>query len=166
MFGTVEYKEQAIYIIGGIQNGEASRETWIVNPEKDFEIVKGPRTKFARYSHSCGKMELDGEVVLIVAGGYDGKQALNSVEILQPNKTEERWIPGPDLPCKIYDSCMVMSFDGKGVILVGGFDSTNDRVSDCMLELHSLCDMNWKLLDTRLKQGRKGHTVFTTSSDK
>ena len=60
---------------------------------------------------------------------------------------------------------MVMSFDGKGVILVGGFDSTNARVSDCMLEMHSLHDMNWKLLDTRLKQGRKRHTVLTTSSD-
>ena len=72
----VEYKEQAIYIMGGIQNGEASSKTWIVNPDKDFEIVKGPRLKFARYSHSCGKMEWDGEVVLIVAGGYDGKKAL------------------------------------------------------------------------------------------
>ena len=122
--------------------------------------------KFARFSHSCGKMELDGEVVLIVAGGYDGIHALNSVEILRPNKSEEGWIPGPDLPCKTYNSCMVTSFDGKGVILIGGHDSTNARDSDSLLEMHSLRGMNWKVLDTRLKQGRKGHIVLTTSSDK
>ena len=163
---TVEYNEHSLYIIGGLQNEVASRETWIVNPEKDFEIAKGPHLKFARFSHSCDKMELDGEVVLIVAGGYDGIHALNSVEILRPNKTEEGWIPGPDLSCKTYNSCMVTSFDGKGVILIGGHDSTNARDSDCMLEMHSLRGMNWKFLGTRLKQGRKGHIVLTTSSDK
>ena len=163
----LEYNENSIYIIGGIKNdGEASRETWIVNPENNFEIVKGPSLRFARYSHSCGKMELDGEVVIIVAGGYNDEQALNSVEILRPNKTEEGWIHGPDLPCKMYDSCMVTSFDGKGVILIGGFDYTNASVSDLMFEMHSLRGMNWKVLDTRLKQGRKGHVVLLTSSDK
>ena len=71
-----------------------------------------------------------------------------------------------DLSCKMYNSCMVTSFDGKGVILIGGFDYTNARVSDSMLEMHSLHGMNWKVLDTRLKHGRKGHDVLTTSSDK
>ena len=60
---------------------------------------------------------------------------------------------------------MVTSFDGKGAILIGGYDSTNARVSDLLLEMHSLCGMNWKVLDMRLKQGRKGHVVITTSND-
>ena len=99
----VQYNSNSIYIIGGKQNGSTSNKTWIVNPNKfvlqdskskiqDFDIREGPPLRKARAYHSCGKMEVNGKVLLVVAGG-EGKSYLDSVEILDPT-SNKGWIKG------------------------------------------------------------------------
>ena len=79
----VLYKENAIYIIGGCQNGTFSKKTWIVDPTNGFQIRQGPSLNIPRASASCGKMEINGKIVLVVAGGQ-GSDYLDSVELLEP----------------------------------------------------------------------------------
>ena len=66
-----------VYIIGGIQKGTflsqstdlISNQTWIVDPSKNFEMTSGPSLNMARVDHCCAKMEIDGKVFIVVAGG-------------------------------------------------------------------------------------------------
>ena len=72
----VRYDSNSIYLIGGFQNGKRSEQVWIINPLEDFSIREAPSMKAARTLHSCGKMEINGKVALIVAGGYNGSSSV------------------------------------------------------------------------------------------
>ena len=76
--------ENSLYVIGGWQNGTNSNKTWIVNPTKGFQLIEGPPLNKARALHSCGKMEVNGNDLIVVAGGIGLKSNLDSVEILDP----------------------------------------------------------------------------------
>ena len=74
-----------MYIIGGWQNGPGfSNKTWIVDPTNEFQITEGPSLNKGRRYHGCAKMTVNGRTVLVVAGGYGGFGAMDSVEILDP----------------------------------------------------------------------------------
>ena len=55
---------------------------------------------------SCAKMEINGNVFIVIAGGYGGYYCdderinyhTNLVEILNISKPNERWVKGPKLP--------------------------------------------------------------------
>ena len=49
----VRYDENSIYLIGGKQNNEWSKKSWIVNPVNGFEIQEGPPLNHVRHSHAC-----------------------------------------------------------------------------------------------------------------
>ena len=68
--GMVQYDDSKIYLIGGFQNGVRSKKTWIMNPKDNFKLTKGPELNESRTQHSCGKMKVNGKMVLVVAGGY------------------------------------------------------------------------------------------------
>ena len=93
------YNSSTIYLIGGDQgNVKASDKTWIINPTKDFDIQEGPTLKIGRRIHSCGKIEKNGTILLVVAAGFDGtgnglENGLDSVEILDPS-TSQGWTSG------------------------------------------------------------------------
>ena len=59
------------YIFPGYQGDYVSKKTWIVNPLLDFEIREGPSMIVERREHSCGKMEINGKFLLVVAGGIN-----------------------------------------------------------------------------------------------
>ena len=90
----IRFDENCIYIIGGFQNDSVSRKTWIVNLKNfssenggkfEFEIKEGPSLNIERKEHSSGKMEIDGKIYLIAAGGINEAHSyLDSVEILDP----------------------------------------------------------------------------------
>ena len=82
--GMVKYNDNAIYIIGGWQNGSESKDTWILDPSNGFRVKKGPSLKEARIGFSCGKMLFQGKLILVVAGGF----VSNSVEILDPSSNQ------------------------------------------------------------------------------
>ena len=72
-----------------------SKKTWIVDPTNGFEIKEGPSLNVARASHCCGKMVVDGKVILVVVGGKGelgcDHGELDSVELLDPSSMEEGW---------------------------------------------------------------------------
>ena len=85
-----------IYLIGGIaldsQNGH---KTLIIDPTNDFQIKEGPSLNFARRSHSCSKMRIEGKLYLVVAGGMGHKdENIDSVELLDTSCTKQGWKMG------------------------------------------------------------------------
>ena len=90
----VQYKTDAILLIGGKQNGKSnSKKTWIIDPTNGFKLTIGPSLKKGRMFHSCGKMKDEyGNSVVIVAGG----QSKDSVEFLNTTVIKE-WVEGLQL---------------------------------------------------------------------
>ena len=160
----IQYDKKSIYIIGGLYDDDkyGSGQTWITDPTNGFKIIKGPNLIEPRHSFACGKMIINGKIVLIVAGGITKLgNVFDSVEILDPS-SDEGWkigkeltiisiefiqrrmesnscyfiITGPKLPFKIWGSTMVTSPNGKGVIFIGGSSRCDDS-SKVMLELKS-----------------------------
>ena len=78
--------------MGGRQNGSISKKTWVINPNNKLEITEAPSMNVARMEYACGKMEFRGNVVLIVAGGWNWAP-LHSVEIFDPT-SNKFWIFG------------------------------------------------------------------------
>ena len=179
--GMVKFDDDTIFIMGGRQNGSVSRQTWIVNPKDNFSIREGPSMLSERALFSCGKMELNGKSVIVVAGGDWGTSILDTVEILDPSD-EEGWVwgkisfsfdsfviysylnSGPTLPYKLYGSAMVTSPNGKGVVLVGGYDATHMKYSSDLLELKQSSE-EWIVLEQQLQYPRFRHLAFSIPSD-
>ena len=90
----IQYDENSIYIIGGLQDDSFSNQTWIIDPSNNFNLREGPPLNEKRYYHSCGKMEINGKVILVVAGGGGGFGGyLDSVELMDP-ASDQGWISG------------------------------------------------------------------------
>ena len=106
----IQYDSSSIYLIGGNQIGDGlddqiSKETWIFDPTNEFSIKKGPPLNIGRSFFSCGKLEINGKILLVVAGGRiaGSKEPINeyvttefvtdTVELLDPT-SREGWIMG------------------------------------------------------------------------
>ena len=84
---------EKIYIIGGVQNGNRSERTWIIDPKNNYQAIEGPPMNEARAWHCSGQMQINGKIYIIVAGGH----CKNSIEILDPSLSDQRWIYGERL---------------------------------------------------------------------
>ena len=121
----VQYNSSAIYLIGGYYKMEYpnaahfSKETWIFDPQKNFEFQKGPPlSNTERYLFSCAKMKLhNNQTIIVVAGGlnitkiiYKQKesQIFDTVEWFLP-ELRGPWRIGPNMPYKVYDAVMTTS---------------------------------------------------------
>ncbi len=122
--------------------------------------TRGPKLKFRRYDHSCGKIRRDKEreeMSIIVAGGWDGSFRTSSVEILDEGSVE--WRTGPELPFGIDKSKMVEHQNGS-VLLTGGKSST-DVFLDTLYQLpHGGQDAKWTKIEQTLKTARSSHTAI------
>ncbi len=108
-----------VMVIGGQQNKMISSKTFYFNTENEI-WTKGPELKLRRADHSCGRIRRNSqsqELSIIVAGGWDGRSIMSSVEILDLGSNE--WRDGSELPFGIDHAKMVEDPNG-GVILVGG----------------------------------------------
>ena len=83
-----------IYLIGGCQNKQTSNRTWIIDPTNNFQIKVGPSLNIARYWHSCSKMRIKGRIFLVVAGGHNNGNNLDSVELLDTTCPDNGWKKG------------------------------------------------------------------------
>merc|ERR1712150_78865 len=115
-----------------------------------------------RSMHTCGKMIVNGKIRIVVAGGWNDTQYLDSVEILDPNTLGKGWVPGPSLPYGLSGSSMVCSPQGDGVIVIGGWNSEIGRDSVDVLELKNN-SKEWKMLETKLQFGRRFHVALPIS---
>ena len=95
----VKYKDDAVMMIGGMQNGFFTPSSLIVNPFNVTELTKGPSLNYQRYHPTCATIKDEfGNVNVIVAGGLDGNgYEMDSVEFLDTT-TMSKWVLG-NLSC-------------------------------------------------------------------
>ena len=159
----IQMNSKSVLIIGG---DIISNMTWIVdNPMNDFQINRGPSMIEARGKQCCGKFYIENKVVIVVAGGnYDPDEL--SCELLDTTSIDNGWIPGPCLPFQVLSATMSTSQDGKGVILCGGYNATEEAPSDLILELRgdSMKTLKWNVLPQKLKSPRHAHVSIPLSN--
>ena len=82
--------ETHVILTGGVGNGE----TLIVNLLTNFTMTKGPTLKSTRYWHACGTFSYQGQIQVIVAGGFDGGNHVYLPELWNPASSDAGWIQG------------------------------------------------------------------------
>ena len=81
-----------IFVIGGWDGTSSRNEVWIYDPQNGFARTQGPSLTTARYDHSCSTMKDGQKTLIVVAGGYNGDQSLDSVEIY--DASDKMWHSG------------------------------------------------------------------------
>ena len=66
---------------------------------------------------------------------------------------------GPKLPYFLFGSAMVTSTNGRGVVLIGGYNASEYKYSTTILELNNNT-MKWVALNQTLKYARKWHVAL------
>ena len=102
----VNFEDKYIYLIGGISGGNYDSDldedeqeepvtedrTWVIDL-KNLDFKRGPSLRMARESCQAAVMKSRDRMVIVVAGGRNGHDTLDSVEILDP-ESDEGWKPG------------------------------------------------------------------------
>jgi hypothetical protein len=94
---------------------------------------------------------------IIVSGGSGGSSDLSSVEILDEGSNE--WQTGPELTFEIDGSQMVEDQNG-GVVLIGGYSSSGDKLDTLYQLPHGGQDAVWTKMEQKMQTGRYAHTAF------
>ena len=76
--------------------------TWVIDL-RNFDFKRGPYLRMARNACQAAVMKSRGRMVIVVAGGRNGHDTLDSVEILDP-ESGEGWKPGKGFNYLIWDS--------------------------------------------------------------
>jgi hypothetical protein len=103
--------------------GRTASQTTVTSDTHWFDALNGkgsggPRLNVARRSHGCGVIRSDEGVYLVVVGGFNGSQYLDSTEILEIGSNE--WKEGPKLPMPIDDVIVVEDPATNSLLIVGG----------------------------------------------
>lgn len=104
----VNFEDKYIYLIGGISGGNYDSDsdldedeqeepvtedrTWVIDL-KNLDFKCGPSLRMARQWCQAAVMKSRDRMVIVVAGGRNGHDTLDSVEILDP-ESGEGWKPG------------------------------------------------------------------------
>ena len=91
----VKYNDTHIYLAGGYDGSDWTNKVWIYNTILDAgssSWTEGPRMNNKRGTHGCTVLHHGQSSWIVVAGGYDGKKPVTSMEILDPNK--KKWVQG------------------------------------------------------------------------
>ena len=99
----VQTDRSTIFVIGGRQDYYVSNQVWIVNPEKEFQIIQSENLKIAREGSCCGKMIINGTMIVVVAGGWGE----DSVEILINPRANKIWQFGNFVFSQIYSLVVI-----------------------------------------------------------
>jgi hypothetical protein len=156
----VTVNSTTVMVIGGNQNYLGSRKTFYFTFGEEH-WTEGPKLKYRRAHHSCGKIRRNKEsqeMSIIVAGGSDRDFSyLSSVEILHEGSNE--WQFGPELPFGITNSQMVEAQNG-GVVLIGGESSSVDNLDTLYQLPNAGWDSVWTKMQQKLKTGRRHLMAF------
>merc|ERR1711860_230210 len=117
------------FITGGF-TGSWTKDTYFVDIH-NWKWTKGPQMEEARYRHGCVLFMHNNHNYALVAGGinYD---YLSSTEILDLDSGLMEWTKGPELPVKMAEFPLVST--SQGLMAVGGYDWTNGRNKDEILQ--------------------------------
>jgi hypothetical protein len=156
----VTVNSTTVMVIGGYFKGYyySGKTFYFTFGEQSW--TEGPELKNKREYHSCGKIRRNKEsqeMSIIVVGGFDGSSYLSSVEILDEGSNE--WQTGPELSFGIRDAQMVEDQNG-GVILFGGFFSSESSLDTLYQLPHGGQDAVWTKMEQKMKTGRREHTAF------
>ena len=152
----VAINETVLLSIGG---EPLTTETFFYNAELN-QWLPGPELLKARSLASCALVEwknpADGqlEAIVVVAGGFNGKDYLSSTELLYINDISKGWQPGPELPLTVHGSVMVEYNDS--LVLIGGFGEVDGRH---FYQLTSQ-DGPWIEMEQTLPIGKYYHLAF------
>ena len=152
----VAINETVLLSIGG---EPLTTETFFYNAELN-QWLPGPELLKARSLASCAMVEwknpADGqlEAIVVVAGGFNGKDYLSSTELLYINDISKGWQPGPELPLTVHGSVMVEYNDS--LVLIGGFGEVDGRH---FYQLTSQ-DGPWIEMEQTLPIGKYYHLAF------
>merc|ERR1712062_388215 len=148
------------FITGGY-HWDYLRETYFIDIH-NWRWTKGPQMEEARYSHGCAVIMQNDKNYAVIAGGYNDN-GLSSTEILDLDSGTLEWTKGPELPIKISGFPLVST--SQGIMAVGGYDQTNGRYKDEILQLicqdgqdPNLCQ--WQEYPKKLDVARSNHVVI------
>ena len=154
----VQINLTTVMIIGGY-NSTYLAETYLFNSETE-KWMPGPSLQNARHAHNCARIKTQKTqpyFSIIVAGGYDGRTHLSSVEIL--DDVNGNWRYGPPLPIPLGWGALVEDPAG-GVIMVGGYNA-EVTYHDTLYRLpHAGPDASWFKMPQRLQNARHYHVSF------
>ena len=144
---------QDIIILGG-RCGLALKV--VTNTVEKFNIVEGKSTELpgmnqARTQSSSCVYNNN----IMVTGGFNGRDVLDSIEVLNMNQDPLRWMMFQGkLPFKLYDHVAIVYQDKLYVI--GGYNWNEKKTSDLIYELALAAPYSAKVL-ARMPQPRQNH---------
>ena len=149
----VPANNQDIIILGGWYAPGAES---VSNTVEKLNIVEGKSTQLAKLNHPRARSAscvYNGD--LIVTGGYDGQDGIDSIEILKINQDPLRWMMfDGKLPVKLSGHDVIV-YQGK-LYVMGGLNSNENKINDDIYELSIIPPYTAKLL-TRMPQPRRNH---------
>ena len=149
----VSANNQDIIILGGRY---APGDDKVSNTVEQFNIVEGKSTELPRMNLPRGvpaSCVYNGDI--IVAGGYDGQDGTDSIEILKMNQHPLRWtMLGGKLPVKLTAHAVIV-YQGS-LYIVGGYNWSEKKVSDAVYKVALTSRYTARLL-ARMPQPRKNH---------
>ena len=93
----LQYSDNIVYLIGGVQDAVISDKTWIIDMTNGFKIEEGPILPKTNHLYTCTSMAVDGDIILVASGGsrksYHDSEYSRSLLFLNPKK-ENQWIVG------------------------------------------------------------------------
>ena len=149
----VSANNQDIIILGGRYAPELDD---VSNAVEQFNIVEGKSTELPRMNLPRGvpaSCVYNGDI--IVAGGYDGQDGTDSIEILKMNQHPLRWTMfGGKLPVKLSAHAVIVYQDS--LYMIGGYSWNEGKTSDAMYKVALTPPYIARLL-ARMPQPRQNH---------
>ncbi|XP_028414708.1 TNF receptor-associated factor 5-like [Dendronephthya gigantea] len=139
---------QDVIIIGG-RYGSGSGE--VLNTVEKYNIVEGKSTPLPRLNHPrTASVSCVYNNDAFVVGGYDGKGATDTIEVLRMNQHPFRWTMFyGKLPVKLSGHDVIVH-QGK-LFTIGGYDGNERKISNAIYEIALTPPYTAKLL-TRMHQ--------------
>ena len=149
----VPTSDQDIIILGG-RSGPAHDE--VTNTLEKINIVEGKSTELPRMNHLRAGSELcvynDN---IMVVGGFNGLDALDTIEVLNMNQRPLRWMMfQSQLPFKLSDHVAIVYQDKLYVIV--GYNRSENKTSDRTHDIALAPPYTSKVL-ARMPQPRQQH---------
>ena len=146
---------QDIIILGGYY---APGDKTVSKTVEKFDIVEGKSTQLPGLNFARGESAscvYNGDV--IVAGGWDGQDGTDLIEIFKINQHPLRWTMfDAKLPVKLSRHIILVYQDT--IIVIGGYNWTNNKTSDAIYKLALVSPYTVKLL-ARMPQPRESHAA-------
>ena len=149
----VSVNDQDIIILGG-RYGLTLQE--VTNTVEKFNIEEGKSTELPRMNQPrVGSASCIYNNTIMVTGGFNGQDALDSIEVLNMNHHPLRWMMFQGkLPFKLYDHVAIV-YQSK-LYVIGGRNCSENKTSDLIHEL-AFAEHYSAKVQARMLEPRRNH---------